>query len=255
MAIFGIDVSRYQGDFDFARAAGEGVRFAVLKGGGGNAGYYVDSAFVRNYGRAKALGLPVGVYWYSRALSAASAKAEADWCYENILTGRQFELPVYIDVEESAMLSLGRRALTDVIRTWCDTLEKRGYFVGIYSSYSFFRDCMYDEELQDYTHWVAQWSSRCDYTKATLGMWQFGGETNVLRPNTVAGVVCDQDYMYVDFPAIIKGAGLNGFGTVNEDKTLYRVQIGAFYSKANAEAYAESARAKGFPAIVVPSEE
>ena len=121
MAIFGIDVSRYQGDFDFARAAGEGVRFAVLKGGGGNAGYYVDSAFVRNYGRAKALGLPVGVYWYSRALSAASAKAEADWCYENILAGRQFELPhkLWMQRRVSCVTSVLRVVLCVVVARCC----------------------------------------------------------------------------------------------------------------------------------------
>ena len=44
-------------------------------------------------------------------------------------------------------------------------------------------------------------------------MWQFGGETNYIRTNKIAGQVCDQDYAYVDFPSIIKNAGLNGFGS------------------------------------------
>ena len=42
-------------------------------------------------------------------------------------------------------------------------------------------------------------------------MWQFGGETNKLRSNIVAGVVCDQNYAYKDYPSIILNAGLNGF--------------------------------------------
>lgn len=44
-------------------------------------------------------------------------------------------------------------------------------------------------------------------------MWQFGGSTNLLRSNLIAGVVCDQNYMYVDFPEIIKKGGYNGFGS------------------------------------------
>ena len=42
-------------------------------------------------------------------------------------------------------------------------------------------------------------------------MWQFGGETNKIRTNKVAGVVCDQNYMLIDYPTKIKSAGLNGF--------------------------------------------
>lgn len=37
-------------------------------------------------------------------------------------------------------------------------------------------------------------------------------------------------------------------------KTLYRVQIGAFSNRKNAEAYAAEAMKKGFPAVVVPAE-
>lgn len=42
-------------------------------------------------------------------------------------------------------------------------------------------------------------------------MWQFGGDVNLLRSNRVAGVVCDQNFMYEDFPTIIRERGLNGF--------------------------------------------
>ena len=43
-------------------------------------------------------------------------------------------------------------------------------------------------------------------------MWQFGGETNKIRTNKVAGVTCDQDYCYKDYPSIMRDYGLNGFG-------------------------------------------
>lgn len=42
-------------------------------------------------------------------------------------------------------------------------------------------------------------------------MWQFGGSTNLIRDNKIAGVVCDQDYCYVDYPSAIKSLGLNNF--------------------------------------------
>lgn len=45
-------------------------------------------------------------------------------------------------------------------------------------------------------------------------MWQFGGETNVLRSTHIAGYgPIDQSYAYKDYPTLIKAAGLNGFNT------------------------------------------
>ena len=60
-------------------------------------------------------------------------------------------------------------------------------------------------------------------------MWQFGGETNKIRTNKVAGVTCDQNYAYKDYPAIINKAGLNGFhksGTKTVDQLAREVIAG-----------------------------
>ena len=89
----GIDISHWQGKFDWSAAKSEGIRFAVIKGGGGDGGLYTDSAFRRNYESAKALGIPVGAYLYCGAKTVRRAREEADYFADNILDGRQFELP------------------------------------------------------------------------------------------------------------------------------------------------------------------
>lgn len=209
--IKGIDISKWQGDFDLAEAKSEGQEFVIIKGGGGNDGLYVDRCFETNYKKAKVLGMPVGCYFFSLAKSEAEAVKEAEYFYENCLKGKQFDLPVYIDVE-GEMLKIEKSKLTAIIKAWCDTLEKKGYFVGIYASLSAFENRMNDEELARYTHWVAHWSNECGYkNKSILGIWQFGGETNPIRSNKVAGVVCDQDYMLIDYSNTIKNNGFNGF--------------------------------------------
>lgn len=207
--IFGIDVSKWQGDFNFQAAAGEGVQFAVLRGAYSTG---KDARFDQYYPAAGAAGLSRGVYQYCMATTTDAAREEAAFLYNNILLGRQFDLPIYLDVEDSTLRALGKRKLTDVVKAWCDYLEQRNFWVGIYSSTSFFATNLYDAELYRYAHWVAQWARQCTYTPSSLlGMWQFGGETNLLRPNTVAGVVCDQDYMIEDYPAMIRAAGKNGY--------------------------------------------
>lgn len=207
----GIDISRWQGDFDLAKAKSEGFDFVIIKGGGGDDGLYTDSRFAQNYEKAKTLGLPVGAYWFSKALSVDAATQEADYFYEHCLKGRQFEFPVYIDIENKAQLAVGKRLLTDIIHAWCQRLEAMGFWVGIYSSLSYFGAYMYDEEIQRYAHWVACWAKTCNYAKDCFGMWQYGGETNLIRSNQVAGQTCDQDYLLIDYPTLIKAAGKNGF--------------------------------------------
>lgn len=212
MEKFGIDISKWQGDFNFPAALNEGITFAVLKGGGADSGLYVDSKFEDNYYTSKQHNIPVGAYWFSRATTKEEAVNEAEYFYNNILFGKQFELPVFIDVEHRDMLDLGKDELTDIVDTWCSHLESKGYFVGIYASLYTFLQYMNDSVLYKYTHWVAQWANECTYENTDImGIWQFGGDTNFIRKNTVAGVVCDQNYMYVDFPSVIKQKGFNGF--------------------------------------------
>ncbi len=216
MKQFGIDISKWQGNFDFDLAKKDGVSFAIIKGGGGDNVLYKDTMFERNYIQAKEKSLPIGCYWFSRATSVFEAEKEAEYFYSNILFGKQFELPIYIDVEHKDMLSLGKRTLTDIIKKWCSILENKGFYVGIYSTAFAFSAYMFDDELKRYTHWIAEWSSKCSYSdKNVLGIWQFGGETNLIRTNKIAGVVCDQNYMYVDFPKTIKELQLNGFSNTN----------------------------------------
>ena len=148
MKQFGIDISKWQGSFNFDAAKKEGVTFAVIKGGGADSGLYKDPAFERNYLSAKKSNIPVGCYWFSKAKTVAEAEKEAEYFYSVILQGKQFELPVYIDGEHGDMLSQSKRGLTDIVNKWCSYIEKKGYYVGIYSTAYVFSKNMLDVELK-----------------------------------------------------------------------------------------------------------
>ncbi len=210
---FGIDVSHWQGDFNFARAkSNEGVEFAIIKAGGGDAGLYKDSKFEPNYKKCEDCGLPKGAYFYGNAKSVAEAKKEAEY-FISILSGKKYEYPVFYDVEGRMITDNDRATLTEIVKAFCSTMEAAGYWVGIYSSESFFNSEMNDGELTRYSHWVARWgkSKPAPSSGAETQMWQFGGETNLIRSNKINGQTCDQDYCYVDYPEKIKAAGLNGY--------------------------------------------
>ena len=207
MQVFGIDVSKWQGAFNFKQAKAEGVKFVILRGAYSTG---KDICFEAYYNACKSLQIPVGVYHYSMAKSVSEARTEANMLINNVLKGKQFEYPIYMDVEDKVQRELGKDLLTDIVITYCETLEKAGYYVGIYSSGSFFGTYMHENKLTKYDKWIAQWSKSCTY-KGKYGMWQYGGETNLIRSVKVAGVTCDQDYCYVDYPTIIKNNKLNGF--------------------------------------------
>lgn len=220
--IFGVDLSEWQKNIDLNKVKNEGVKFAILRGGytGYKTGktYKKDSCFENFYNKCKALSIPVGVYWYSCATSFELGRAEASFLYENCLKGKQFEYPIYIDVEDTHWQSIaGPEAVTEAIKGFCEFLEDRGYYVGIYASQYWFKKYIKTESLTMYDKWVASWSKSRPKTPQG-GLWQFGGSTNKIRTNKVAGLVCDQNYAFYDYPKIIKNKGLNGFGANSEAK-------------------------------------
>lgn len=211
--VFGIDVSFWQGNFNFNQAKNEGVKFTILRGA-----YSLskDTKFEEYYKNAKSQGLDVGVYHYSMATTVTEALEEAKFLYENVLKDKKFELPIYFDVEDKVHKALTRERVTEIATSWLNYLEQKGYWVGIYSSKSFLETYLSETVRNRYALWVAQWNTELTY-KGQVGMWQFGGETNYIRSTQINGQTVDQNYMLVDYPSLIKKRGKNGYttGTVN----------------------------------------
>lgn len=223
MQKFGIDISKWQGNFDMAKAKEQGVEFAILKIGGGDSVCYKDNEFERNYLKCVRNGIHKGCYFFGQALTKEKAIEEAKYWLE-LMKGHKFDYPVFYDVE-AKMLSLDRRTLTEIVKLVCETVESKGYWVGIYSSASHFNTNMFDDELARFSHWVASWGT----TKPVLlrggvtQIWQFGGETNKLRSNKINGQTVDQDYCFVNYPTLIKAKHLNGYTDKGSTKTLEEI--------------------------------
>lgn len=213
--VFGVDISTYQKGIDLSRAKSEGVKFAILRAGFTGYGTGVsknkDSQFETFYSKCKALGIGVGAYWYSCATTYENGRAEAEYMYNNCLKGKTFEYPIYIDVEDNHyQAKAGKGAVTSAIKGFCEYLEAKGYYVGIYANTNWFNNYINTNELTRYDKWVANWGTTKP-SNPSGGLWQFGGETNKIRTNKVAGMTVDQNYAFYDYPSIMKSKGLNGF--------------------------------------------
>ncbi len=197
----GIDVSEWQGSIDWNKVRTD---FAILRAGYGRLVTQADKRFQANYDGCKANNIPCGAYWFSYAESVDDARQEAATCIE-IIKNRQFEYPIYYDIEEQRTLALGKQTVSAIIRTFLDSLEQSGYFVGLYMSLDTF-NAYTDEEIRNrYAVWIADYGTR---KPDGAGIWQ---KSSTGMIDGIQGSV-DLDESFEDYPSIIQNAGLNGLG-------------------------------------------
>jgi GH25 family lysozyme M1 (1,4-beta-N-acetylmuramidase) len=205
----GIDVSAHQGKIDWSKVKTD---FAILRAGFGKVISQKDEQFEANYSGAKAAGIPVGAYWYSYAMTPDEAREEAD-VFLKVLAGKQFEYPVYFDIEEQKQLALGKEKASEIIKAFLEKVEGAGYWVGLYMSASPLTTHVESDIKSRYTIWVANVGVQKPSYSGTYGLWQYSWTGKV---SGITGDV-DMDYSYQDYPAKIKAKGLNGFGAVVPD--------------------------------------
>jgi GH25 family lysozyme M1 (1,4-beta-N-acetylmuramidase) len=199
----GIDVSEHQANIDFQKVKKSGINFVIMRAGIGHG--RKDKYFEENYKKAKAAGLNVGAYWYSKALSVADSTSEAKYVL-NALKGKKFEYPIYYDIEEKSLFQKGKKLTSDIAKNFCKILESKGYLCGLYASLSYYNNYFTDEVKKKFTIWVAQYNTHCDY-KGDYKIWQKSSHGNI---SGIKGRV-DLDECYYDFPSHIKQKKLNGF--------------------------------------------
>ena len=152
-----IDVSKHNGNIDFAAVKNAGIYGVILRAGYGREASQKDRKFEEFYAAAKAAGLHIGAYWYSYADSVADAAKEANACLACI-QGKQFDFPIYYDLEESSTASLGKDTCTQIAQTFCAAMEQAGYWAGVYANTNWFTNYLDHAALSaKYTIWLADY--------------------------------------------------------------------------------------------------
>ena len=151
--IKGIDISVYQQKVDFEKVKKSGIEFVIIRGA---IGTEKDAMFESHYSNAKNAGLKVGCYYYTLAKNVAEAKGEAD-VFLSCIKGKQFEYPIYFDIEDPSLQNLGKQVLTDIVLTWCGKVQSAGYYVGIYANPDWFLNRLDLERLKGFDKWLAHW--------------------------------------------------------------------------------------------------
>lgn len=212
MEIKGIDVSKWQGEIDWPKVKAAGINFAMIRigTGGTNGSCNLDPIFKTNVEGALAAGVDVGCYIYSYAQSITAAKKEAEFAVKQAeqYKGRIL-YPIAFDIEDASQTALGKSTLTAMTGAACSAIEAAGWYASIYCNKNWATNYLDMTALAKYDLWLAQWAEAPTYTGHTFNMWQYSSRGRV--PGISGNV--DLDIAYMDFPAVIKGKGLNGYST------------------------------------------
>ncbi len=211
----GVDLSMWNSSSDFNKAKRNGLDFAIIRAGSGVT--LRDPSFEKNYMRCKKANIPVGAYWYLYAVDLKGARREAELFLQR-LSNKSFEYPVYLDLEDKCQNKLSRKNITEIALEFMITVENKGYYVGLYSMGSWFRDKFLlnhqykGKTIKDFDSWVAHWTysynKKSSFVDSSTGMWQYtdcGSFPGIGK----AGKNLDLNISFKDYPTIIGKSSLN----------------------------------------------
>ncbi|MBQ6067783.1 MAG: SH3 domain-containing protein [Clostridia bacterium] len=228
-----LDISRHNavGYFDWAKIKAAGVMGVIIRVGGRGYGsekqLYDDVSFYQHYLGAKSVGLHVGAYFFSYALTEQEAKEEAQMTIGILRScNAQLDMPVYIDIEDywesdhqdNQHQTAGKEVCTRVVDTFCTEIENAGYYPGVYCNKYFAETLLDDTVFAGRSLWIAHYASACGYTRNAVSMWQYGSSGNI---DGYAGQYIDVNRCYINYPALIAG-----IARYTEHENLYPILTG-----------------------------
>ena len=216
----GIDVSKWNKEIDWEAVKDDGVEFAIIRCGyrGSSSGSLIlDPFYEENVKGAIAAGIPVGVYFFTQAVSELEAIEEASMVI-NLIREYDVDYPVFLDSE-----SAGGRGRADDLspadrtkyhKAFLNTIASAGYEAGVYASTNWLNKRLNMKELSSYNTWLAQYADVPTYD-GYYHMWQYTSK------GTVDGISTNVDlnlcYMNID-TSIDHSAASGGYtGVVDGD--------------------------------------
>jgi GH25 family lysozyme M1 (1,4-beta-N-acetylmuramidase) len=180
-----IDVSEFNGFIGWGRAKRdcEGAIIRAGYRGYGRGTLVTDENFKDNISAANGVGLPVGVYFVTQAITEKEAVEEAKYTLD-LIKDYKIALPIFIDSEDGGAGAgradrgkLTRVERTAILKAFCNTIKAAGYKAGVYASESWYYDYLNVGELLNYYIWVAKYSA---YKPAMAwDAWQYTSQGSI----------------------------------------------------------------------------
>lgn len=174
----GIDVSTYQKTVDWQQVKDAGIQFVIIRlgyRGYGSGTLYLDNMYESHIRGAEAVGLKVGVYFFTQAITKQEAVEEASMCVQYV-KGHNITYPIAIDMEwvasDARANVMDNDQRTQVCEAFCQTIRSAGYTPAIYANKYYLNNMINTSQLSSYMFWLAHYTEDTDYT-GPYGMWQY----------------------------------------------------------------------------------
>lgn len=202
---YGIDISSHNGEVNWEEAAQE-IDFAFIRVGyrGYAKGNLVkDKRASFNLKQANKAGVPIGVYFYSQAVTVEEAREEAEFVLKQIKR-YNVSLPIAYDIEFAYNrhgeiagrlydAKLNSRQQTELVNAFCEVIRDAGYTPACYASTYFYESLLEPDDFnRDIIRWVADYNKRITYD-GKYDIWQF---SKTGKCKGVSSKYVDTNYWY-----------------------------------------------------------
>ena len=196
----GVDVSAFQRNIDWQQVKDSGIRFAMLRLGyrGYESGKLVEDEYIqKNLKATKEVGMPIGAYFFSQALTIQEVDEEIDFMLK-VLGDYELHMPIVLDWEiptaEARTAQMDPITLTALQEYFCETMTEKGFTPMIYFNWHQSNTLLDLTQLEEYPFWLALYTNRMTYPYH-VEMWQYtctgrvpgiqgDVDINVYMPNT-----------------------------------------------------------------------
>lgn len=182
-----IDVSHHNGVIDWRKVKDDGIEGVIIRAGFGTT--YTDNRFIENITGAIKVGLKIGIYWFMYGCSKDAALKNAQKCVSliepyksKIILGVSADWEY--DSDNKCTSSLTKSSRTEIVKTFCDYINEKGYTACIYTNQDYYNNKFDMNVLKKYPLWMA--SYRSDKPNYNLFMWQY---SSTGRVNGISGNV------------------------------------------------------------------
>lgn len=181
----GVDVSEHNGKIKWDKLAKK-TDFAIVRvayRGYSDGKVYKDKKAEYNLKHANEVGIKVGAYVYTQAITVDEAIDEAKMAIK-MVKKYQIDLPIFIDYEyandKKGKLTgrlydakLNSKEATEIINAFCKEIKKAGYTPGVYASSFVYRDVFNTSRIDRRAIiWVADYNENVTYD-GDYDIWQY----------------------------------------------------------------------------------